>query len=203
MCILIAGKSQLSWWLVKEFRVCSHSQGLEWRQWVEVMRDFNKCASKYILQWHWLWPWALDHWCGNSWCEQSPRLNPPSTFGLRLGVSHFSPFTVVTVPCQPGFRERKLSPSFSFQTVCSLGDQDCHISLRKAFSLKPRYSNFSWNPYKWWLSCFNLCLSPRGLSGVGEPYHAQCPGGLSADSLSFTLAFWGPESVMGKQRHVY
>ena len=25
------------------------------------------------------------------------------------------------------------------------------------------------------------------------------PWGLSADSLSFTLAFWGPESVMAKQ----
>lgn len=46
--------------------------------------------------------------------------------------------SVVTVPRQPGFRERKLSPSFSFQTVCSLGDQDCHIKVYEKL--------FHWNP---------------------------------------------------------
>ena len=46
------------------------------------------------------------------------------TWGLSL-----QPLSIVLAPRQPGFRKRKLFPSFSFQAVCSLDDQDCHIKV--------------------------------------------------------------------------
>ena len=116
------------WWRNSE---CVHiRRGLdEGSEWGGVMRDFNKCAWKYILHWHWPWPWALDRWCGNSWCEHSPKLNPPSTVWAETWGLSLQSLSIVLAPRQPGFRKRKLFPSFSFQAVCSFGDQDCHIKV--------------------------------------------------------------------------
>ena len=144
-------KNQWSWLLAKEFTACSYPWGLGWKQWVEVMMHFNKCAWKYILHWHWLWPWALDHWCSDTFVSTVPKAASfKHDWAKSLGLS-LLPLSIVLVPCHPRFRKRNSLP-FSFHPIYSRGHQDCPIKVYFSnpwcFFIEIRYYNFSRNPYK-------------------------------------------------------
>lgn len=117
------------------------------------------------------------------------------TWGLSL-----QPFPIVIVPQQPAFRKRKLSPLFSSQAVCSLGDQDCHIKVYEKL--------FHWNPGT---TTFHGTLINGGSYVLFYAFHQEASAEWESPTMpsalgvflqihfSFTLAFWGSLVSHGKR----
>lgn len=131
----------------------------------------------------------------------SPKVRSSSmSHACRLRGLSFNLFPLLQLPQQPAFRKRKLSPLFSSQAVWPWADQIHHKSLRKAFHWNPGTTTFHGTLINGGSYIYFMPFHQEASMNYGEPYHAQCPGGLSADSLFFHSGFLGVPSQSRQEK---